>query len=105
MPDPFTCPFCGAVSHNPNDLAQRYCGRCHVFVDDEETTYLAIIHGRLRPDKASYKAGVGAHTAGKGFHEGPQPFFTAKAISWRIGWNDRALMRLAEDPPAGMEDG
>jgi len=33
MPDPFTCPFCGAVSHNPNDLEQHYCGRCHVFVD------------------------------------------------------------------------
>jgi hypothetical protein len=37
MADPFTCPFCGAVSHNPNDLDQRYCGRCHVFVDDAIT--------------------------------------------------------------------
>lgn len=31
---PFTCPFCGAVSYNPNDARERYCGRCHVFVDD-----------------------------------------------------------------------
>ena len=31
----FTCPRCGAVSHNPNDARERYCGRCHVFVDDE----------------------------------------------------------------------
>ena len=30
---PFTCPFCGAVSHNPNDARERYCVRCHVFVD------------------------------------------------------------------------
>lgn len=30
----FTCPRCEAVSHNPNDAANRYCGRCHVFVDD-----------------------------------------------------------------------
>ena len=26
-----TCPTCGAVSHNPNDIAQRYCGHCHQF--------------------------------------------------------------------------
>lgn len=31
---PFTCPLCGAISHNPNDARERYCGRCHVFVDD-----------------------------------------------------------------------
>lgn len=28
-----TCPHCGAVSHNPNDVANRYCGRCHHFCD------------------------------------------------------------------------
>lgn len=31
----FICPRCGAVSHNPHDAAERYCARCHVFVDDE----------------------------------------------------------------------
>lgn len=35
MPDPFTCPFCGAVSHHATDAAERYCGRCNLFVDDE----------------------------------------------------------------------
>jgi len=30
----FICPRCGTISHNPNDLAQRYCAHCHVFVDD-----------------------------------------------------------------------
>ena len=32
----FLCPRCGAVSHNPNDAAHRYCGRCHVFVGDND---------------------------------------------------------------------
>jgi hypothetical protein len=32
--DRFTCPRCCFVSHNPNDAENRYCGRCHVFVDD-----------------------------------------------------------------------
>ena len=30
-PLPFTCPVCGAVSYNPNDAAERYCGRCRRF--------------------------------------------------------------------------
>ena len=30
----FTCPRCGAVSHNPNDERERYCGRCHQWADD-----------------------------------------------------------------------
>lgn len=25
----FTCPRCGAVSHNPHDEAEGYCGACH----------------------------------------------------------------------------
>lgn len=24
-----TCPDCGATSHNPNDIREGYCGRCH----------------------------------------------------------------------------
>jgi len=27
----FTCPGCGAVSHHPDDVTNRYCGRCHQF--------------------------------------------------------------------------
>ena len=33
-PKPFVCPRCFAVSHNTHDSVYRYCGRCHVFVDD-----------------------------------------------------------------------
>jgi hypothetical protein len=29
MTDAFTCPRCGATSHNPSDLREGYCGRCH----------------------------------------------------------------------------
>jgi hypothetical protein len=42
-PSPFVCPRCGAISHNPHDAAERYCGRCHVFVDDETSlNFLAL---------------------------------------------------------------
>lgn len=94
MTDPFTCPFCGAVSHNPSDAAQRYCGRCHVFVDDmsgPDAEIYAIIRGRKKPDPTFYQAGWDAHAAGKQFHEGPKPDHTVEALCWRIGWNDRAL--------------
>lgn len=32
--DYFECPKCHTVSHNPNDAANMYCGRCHQFVED-----------------------------------------------------------------------
>jgi hypothetical protein len=117
-PPSFTCPFCGALSHNPNDARERYCGRCHRFVDDaswveaevelfaaEVGTCLAIIGGQRKPDPAFYQAGWDAHAAGKQFHEGPRPFHCVEALCWRMGWNDRALMRLADDPPGEPEDG
>lgn len=37
----FTCPICGAVSHHPQDVRNRYCGRCHVFTADELTPAIA----------------------------------------------------------------
>lgn len=39
----YACPECGAISHSPADLEQRYCGRCHLYAVD-----LAITH-RLEP--------------------------------------------------------
>lgn len=30
-PPSFICPRCGAVSFNPNDVVNGYCGRCHDF--------------------------------------------------------------------------
>jgi hypothetical protein len=42
-PSKFRCPRCGAVSYNPNDLRERYCGRCHVFVDDQASNENAAL--------------------------------------------------------------
>jgi len=28
------CLTCGRVSHNPNDVANKYCGHCHIFHED-----------------------------------------------------------------------
>lgn len=33
-PPSFVCPLCGFRSYNPNDIAMRYCGGCHMFLDD-----------------------------------------------------------------------
>jgi hypothetical protein len=30
----FTCPYCFRTSYNKNDIESRYCGACHLFVDD-----------------------------------------------------------------------
>jgi hypothetical protein len=35
-PREFVCPDCGRTSHNLNDAAQRYCGACNKFFDDDE---------------------------------------------------------------------
>jgi hypothetical protein len=35
LPASFTCPKCGAVSYNKNDVEQRYCGKCHEFFDEK----------------------------------------------------------------------
>jgi hypothetical protein len=36
MTTSFVCPRCGAESFNQNDINERYCGRCHVFVDNPQ---------------------------------------------------------------------
>jgi ribosomal protein S27AE len=37
----FTCPRCGMTSHNPNDVAERYCGNCHDWTGLEDWPFLA----------------------------------------------------------------
>jgi len=58
-PEPsFTCPKCGAVSHNANDIEQRYCGRCHAFMMvDPPPEMRAEIEAKLaviRAERAAY---------------------------------------------------
>jgi hypothetical protein len=35
--DSITCTKCRRTSRNPQDVAQRYCGHCHVFHDDQRS--------------------------------------------------------------------
>lgn len=38
----YECPRCQMVSYNPNDIANRYCGNCHVFENDVPLHSVAI---------------------------------------------------------------
>jgi len=33
LPPATKCPHCGLISYNPDDVANRYCGNCHVFYE------------------------------------------------------------------------
>jgi hypothetical protein len=57
----------------------------------EEAEYVAIIEGKREPDPEGYKAGYAAHAADVPFGDGPRPIASVYALSWRFGWNDRAL--------------
>lgn len=39
------CETCGHTSWNPNDVAQRYCGYCHVFLEEETNANRDPQHG------------------------------------------------------------
>lgn len=53
----YTCPRCGRVSYNPHDLAQRYCGACHLFEDDLIRELIATEH-LWRVSSPRFVAGV-----------------------------------------------
>jgi hypothetical protein len=57
MSTTYTCPRCGRVSHNPNDLANRYCGACHLFEDDLIRELIATEH-LWRVSSPRFVAGV-----------------------------------------------
>jgi hypothetical protein len=45
-----TCPRCGMTSHNPNDIAEGYCGNCHDWTGPVLPTYEVADHlGRMVP--------------------------------------------------------
>jgi hypothetical protein len=44
----FACPRCGAKSWNPNDIRERYCGRCHVFDETRQRFQDAKLRQRRR---------------------------------------------------------
>jgi hypothetical protein len=43
------CLLCGLRSHNPNDVFFKYCGRCHLFHEDERLKALTQRVGEI-PD-------------------------------------------------------
>ena len=51
---PIICPRCGAVSHHPKDIQERYCGRCHQFHElmaaepDRSAAHVVALHRQLR---------------------------------------------------------
>ena len=56
-----------------------------------EGQYSAIIYEIIPPMEDPYVEGWAAHNDGKQFHEYPYDRWSPEALSWRIGWNDRAL--------------
>ena len=47
-PNTFTCPKCGKVSHNPNDVKERYCGACHEFFNEQKKCpQCGVLEGQL----------------------------------------------------------
>jgi hypothetical protein len=57
----------------------------------EDERFLALCRGDEKPDAAAFQAGHDAHAADVPFHECPYPFDWFVALSWRLGWNERAL--------------
>jgi hypothetical protein len=39
----FTCPVCGMVSHNPDDVANGYCGQCKAFTREAAEVLLNAV--------------------------------------------------------------
>ena len=59
---------------------------------EEEARFFAIIYGEQAPDPEAHARGRRARGQGNGFRQCPyRPLLTVLALSWRIGWNDRAL--------------
>lgn len=64
----------------------------------ELARYIGILAGNHGSDPGYYLAGWNAHEAGKPFGDGPRPLHCVAALSWRIGWNDRALGKKVVPP-------
>lgn len=45
-----TCRRCNQTSYSPNDVANRYCGQCHVFHDDVARTDVALLNAAEHAD-------------------------------------------------------
>ena len=60
----YQCPHCQAISYNPNDLANHYCGRCHqygnerggftVTIDESQRQALLLALAQLSLDRPGF---------------------------------------------------
>lgn len=57
----------------------------------DDALCLGIIHGAIAPIDIYYAEGYADHAAGVPFGPCKYPQSSPAALSWRIGWNDRAL--------------
>ena len=54
--------------------------------------YIGVIYGTITPDAVAYAKGRTDRDNNLGFHENPYtPDQEYEGISWRVGWNARAL--------------
>lgn len=88
MPDSFTCPECGAVSYHPQDIAEEYCGNCHIYT------------GSMAPELCLYCKGQDPEC---GFCENGKPLDTQE--NWDKSWGaiPDLIVELPYCPPLPHE--
>jgi hypothetical protein len=64
--------------------------------EDELQRFIAIVEQREEPDLGAYLCGWYDRASDRPFGPGRFPFGTIEGLSWRIGWNDRALLTRDE---------
>ena len=102
----FTCPRCGWTSFNCHDARERYCGHCHVFVDDEAILHLKQaltedhdeplawrllaqaydakhMPGQARLAEAEYNYSIGDFNDAKAFAMRAREFLPQNTPDWR----------------------
>lgn len=102
------CHFCGQTSHNPTDVAQRYCGQCKVF--HEDVAELMAELRRLRIDNDTLRAII--QGAGEQLGQGEIPLTVAIAQlhialkdAQRQNWRTEGLATAATIALSELEQG
>jgi hypothetical protein len=91
MAEAFTCPKCKRTSYNRMDVAQRYCGSCHVYIDQwlcfrmtvaddvvDEHWFDALEPDYVDAEKPDYVEGIAER------HAGIRARAEAAGLDWRL---------------------
>ncbi len=54
------CLACGRISYNPYDIAERYCGHCHTFHDDNDGLARRVNPQHPEPETSQPPSGLSA---------------------------------------------